>query len=146
MRYCGDFNKVAPGCLIDLAPEAFTELNKALSRLQTANPKRAPFLEFLGLAASFRGDGGHAIASLALPEARIKKLVEFAGSWCSKVLRLWRRFRGSRGGYLLRQQPLWADLSGLRLSQSTGLSRRGEELCRAMPKAASYGGLRCSPQ
>ena len=53
-----------------------TKLRSSL--LEPTKPKAGSFLEFLGLAASYRDDGGDVIASLALSETEIKRLVEFA--------------------------------------------------------------------
>ena len=62
--------------LIALALETFTELNKALLvALKTRKPEAGSLLEFVGLAASFRDDGGDVIACLALYETEIKELV-----------------------------------------------------------------------
>ena len=44
--------------------------------LKKRESEASSFLEFLGLSASFRGDGGDAIAILALPETEIRRLVE----------------------------------------------------------------------
>ena len=67
--YYDDFGIVAPGCLIGQALGAFAELNEALLvALRDRESEPGPFLEFSGLAVSFRGDGGDVVASLALPE------------------------------------------------------------------------------
>ena len=77
-RY-GDFGVVAPSCLIGPVPGAFRELNKAaLLALNTHASEAGAFLEFLGLAASLRDGAGDVIASLAISEAEINRLVDFA--------------------------------------------------------------------
>ena len=69
---------MAPGCLFDSAHEALAELNEALlGARKTHKSEAGSSAEYPGLAASFRDDGGDVIASQALPEIGIKKLVEF---------------------------------------------------------------------
>ena len=46
--------------------------------LKRRRSEASSFLEFLGLLASFRGDGGDAIGSLAPSETEIRRLVELA--------------------------------------------------------------------
>ena len=59
--------------------QSFAELNGALFvALKDHASEAGSFLEFSGLMASFREDGGDVIASLAFSEAKIKELVELA--------------------------------------------------------------------
>ena len=56
---------VAPRCLFDLALEAFTELNEALwVAPKNRKSEAGAFLEFLGLGASSRDDGGNVMPKL----------------------------------------------------------------------------------
>ena len=75
--YYDDFGMVLPECLIERALHAFAGFNKALLiNLKEKKSEFGTFLEFLGLTVSFRGDGGHIIASLSLAAEKIQKLVE----------------------------------------------------------------------
>ena len=77
--YYDVFGIVAPSCFVGVALEAFTEPNKALPvALQTHKSEAGSSSEFLGLAASFRDDGGNVIASRASSGTEIKKRVGFA--------------------------------------------------------------------
>ena len=68
-----------------MALKAFAIRSEALFVvLENYESEAGLFLEFLGTVASFRDDGGDARASLALPQAEIKKLVEFAGEMASQ--------------------------------------------------------------
>ena len=68
-----------PSCLNDQALETSAELNKSvLVALNGCISEAGPSSEFLGLAVSFRTDGEDVIASLALSEREIQKLVELA--------------------------------------------------------------------
>ena len=74
-----DFGIVAPSCLVSLALKAFAGLNDAsFGVLKRRKSEASCFLEYLGLSASPSDDGGDAVASLALSETEIRKIVEFA--------------------------------------------------------------------
>ena len=69
--YCGDFGLVAPICVVSLALKAFAGLNDSLLvGLKEHKSVASSLLEFLGLSAGFREDGGGVIAG------SIRRLVE----------------------------------------------------------------------
>ena len=75
----GDIGIVASSCLVRLDLEAFTGPNEALfEALKHHKSEASSFLEFLGLAASLRDDGGDVIANLALSVGKTAKRVELA--------------------------------------------------------------------
>ena len=69
---------MAPSFLVSLALKASAGLNDALFvALKRRKSEASSSLEFSGLSASFIGGGGDVMASLALSETKIRKLVEF---------------------------------------------------------------------
>ena len=127
VRYYDDFGIVLPECLIKTVLNIFTSFNTALfAILEEGKSEFGALLERLGLAGSFRDDGGHVIASLSLAKEKAQELVG-----------LIREPANQQAASLARLQKL---AGRLRLAQAAAMGRFGRAALRPIYELIAQGG------